>query len=81
MAEEKQNGFIVSQGRIALVLSVIALLTVFYNGAGFLMGMQYRIAALEESQKKMVVQIDRLTDSITELSMVLREVQVRQETK
>lgn len=78
---EKQPGLVVTQGRIALILSVIALLTVFYQGASLLLSSQYRIDSLEKNQNVMVQQLERLNTTITDLNMTLREVQIRQETK
>lgn len=78
---EKQPGLVVTQGRIALILSVIALLTVFYQGASLLLSSQYRIDSLEKNQNVMVQQLERLNTTITDLNITLREVQIRQETK
>lgn len=78
---EKQPGLVVTQGRIALILSVIALLTVFYQGASLLLSSQYRIDSLEKNQNVMVQQLERLNTTITDLNVTLREVQIRQETK
>lgn len=85
---EKSAGFVVNQGRIALVLSLITLLTLFYQGTKFILDQQFRLASLEEkaiettaTQKSLSSEISRLSATIGELNVVLREVQVRQEAR
>lgn len=81
MSIEKPAGFFISQGRIALALSVITLLGVFYQASAFLMSSQYRIDALENNQAQTIQQLDRLNNTINDLNVTLREVQIRQEFK
>jgi hypothetical protein len=85
MSEEKP-GFIVSQGRIALVLSLITLLGLGFQGSKFLLDMTYRLASLEEkwvtmagTQKDVAAELRNLNQTINQLNIVLREVQVRQQ--
>lgn len=81
MAAEKPTGFFVSQGRIALAISVITLFAFFYQVAAFAQSTQFRIESLEKFQAETVELNERLVTAISELNMTLREVQVRQETK
>lgn len=84
----KAPGFIVTQGKIALLLSLITLGGVFYQGASALLDTKYRIASLEEkwqrteqSQREMTSVVGKLSEAINELNITLREVQVRQDGK
>lgn len=81
MSTEKPAGFVISQSKIALLLSILTLFGVFYQGAAFIQSTQFRIESLEKSQTQVVDQLGRLATSISDLNMTLREVQVRQENK
>lgn len=85
MSAEK-SGFIVTQGRIALVISLISLLTLGYQGSKAVLDVHYRLASLEENltsmkgtQKDLAAEIRTLNVNLGELTLVLKEVQVRQQ--
>lgn len=86
MATDEKHGFYVNQGRIALVISIVTLLTLGFQASRFLLDTTYRIVALEEkwvgisdSQKELTRELGRLAQSLNDLNVVLREVQVRQQ--
>jgi hypothetical protein len=77
---------ILTQGRIALAVSVVALLSVGFQGSKFLLDTNYRLTALEEkwagvsrTQEDVASELRNLNRSLNDLNIVLREVQVRQE--
>lgn len=85
---DKPAGFLITQGRIALILSIFALMGFFYQVSKFGLDLQFRTAALEEkfnaserTQIELNSKLDRLGTVISELNITLREVQVRQEVK
>lgn len=86
MASDEKTGFVVNQSRIALVISLITLLTLGFQGSKFILDTHYRITALEEkwvgisdTQKELTRELGRLAQSLNDLNVVLREVQVRQQ--
>ena len=86
MSNELKPGFVVTQSRIALVLSIITLLTLGFQGSKYLLDTNYRLTSLEEkwasmegTQRDVANELRNLNNSLTELNLVLREVQVRQE--
>lgn len=83
---EAKPGFLVTQSRIALVLSVITLLGLGFQGSKFLLDTTYRLASLEAKwvsiesvQSDVASELRNLNISLNELNLVLREVQVRQQ--
>lgn len=85
MTTEAKPGFVITQGRIALVLSLVSLLTFGYQGSKAVLDVHYRLTSLEEkwvsmsgTQKDLAASLHNLNTSLSELNLVLREVQVRQ---
>jgi hypothetical protein len=85
MSEEAKPGLLVTQSRLALVISMITLLTLGFQGSKFLLDFNHRISRLEErwtqmegAQKDVASELRNLNRSITDLNLVLREIQVRQ---
>ncbi|MTH61218.1 hypothetical protein [Paracoccus litorisediminis] len=83
---DRQAGFQVTQGRIALVLSLITLMTLFHQGSKIMVSYEYRLASLEQKysetvtmQRDLTKELGRLAQSLNDLNIVLREVQIRQE--
>lgn len=88
MTTEQKAGFVVNQSRIALVLSLVTLLMLGFNGSKFLLDVNYRLSALEQkwteiqkTQTDVATELKNLNQSINQLNIVLREVQVRQGAK
>lgn len=88
MSDSSKPAIVVTQGRIALVLSLITLLGLGFQGANFLLDTRYRLASLEEkwvtmegTQKDVASELRNLNETINKLNVVLREVQVRQQTE
>lgn len=86
MSGEVKTGFLVTQGKIALVLSIVTLLGLGFQGSKFLLDTNHRISRLEErwtemegTQKDVASELRNLNKSITDLNLVLREIQVRQD--
>lgn len=87
-SEEKPVGLLITQGRIALVLSVIALLSVGHQVSKFAIDLQNRTTRLEEkfdlseqTQSELRKELQRLGTVLSDLNVTLREVQIRQEPK
>jgi hypothetical protein len=77
---------VLTQSRIALVLSIVTLLGLGFQGSKFLLDTSYRILSLEEkwhgiesTQRDVASELRNLNSSLNELNLVLREVQVRQQ--
>lgn len=88
MTTEPKTGILVTQSRIALVLSLITLLGLGFQGSKFLLDTTYRLASLEEkwvsienTQRDVATELRNLSISLNELNLVLREVQVRQQSE
>lgn len=86
MADDPKPGFFINQGKIALVLSIITLLTLGYNAAKVFINQDFRIAALEEkmvamngNQKEVADELRNLNKSLNSLNLILREIQVKTE--
>jgi hypothetical protein len=86
MATEVKAGFLVTQGRIALALSFITLMTLGYQGSKAILDVHYRLASLEEkwvsmegTQRDVANELRNLNTSLNQLNLVLREVQVKQQ--
>lgn len=86
MPNEPKAGFVVTQSRIALVISLITLLTLGYQGSKFFLDTHYRLSSLEEkwvsmegTQRDVANELRNLNQSLNQLNLVLREVQVRQQ--
>lgn len=85
MTDEHKPSFYVNQSRIALVLSIITLLGIGFQGSKYLINNDNRISRLEEkwvsmegTQKDVAVELRNLNASIADLNLILREIQVRQ---
>jgi hypothetical protein len=85
-ADPHKPVIILTQSRIALVLSLVGLLTVGFQGSKFLLDTNYRLTSLEEkwagvsrTQEDVASELRNLNRSLNDLNIVLREVQVRQE--
>lgn len=88
MTAEPKSGILITQSRIALALSVITLLGLGFQGSRFLLDTTYRLSSLEEkwvsiehTQRDVANELRNLTGSLNELNLVLREVQVRQQSE
>lgn len=86
MSTDTKPGFLITQGRIALALSLVSLLAIGYQGAKAFLDVNYRLASLEEkwvsmegTQKDLASELRNLNTAIGQLNIVLKEVQVRQE--
>lgn len=85
---EKPVGLMITQGRIALVLSIIALLSVGHQVSKFAIDLQNRTTRLEEkfdqseqNQTELRKELSRLGTVLSDLNVTLREVQIRQEPR
>lgn len=85
---EKTPTLTITQPRLALALSLIALLATGHQISKFALDLQNRTARLEEryeqserSQNELKIELNRLGTVLTELNITLREVQIRQEPK
>lgn len=85
-SDPHKQAIVLTQSRIALVLSVITLLGIGFQGSKFLLDTSYRITSLEQkwqgiesTQRDVASELRNLNTSLNELNLVLREVQVRQQ--
>lgn len=85
-SDPHKPAIVLTQSRIALVLSLITLLGVGFQGSKFLLDTTYRLKSLEEkwqgiesTQRDVASELRNLNSSLNELNLVLREVQVRQQ--
>lgn len=83
---EPKSGFVVTQSRIALVLSLITLLSLGHQASKFFLDHEYRLASLEEkwvstdtTQRDLATELRNLNLVMNDLKILLKEVQVRQE--
>lgn len=86
MTQEPKSGFVVTQSRLALVLSLCTLMGLGFQGTKFLLDTNYRITAVEEkllsmgdTQKEFVAEVKKMNETLILMNLTVRELQVRAE--
>lgn len=74
----EQVSFTLTQGKLSFILAVLALCGTIYGAVAYTVNQEARTTALEASNSRLSVQLDKLSENINHLSLSLREIQVIQ---